>query len=126
MVNLADMMMRMTNDTFLSTVHRVINRGDADRYSIPFFFGCNANELIDVLPSCVTEDNPAKYEGMTTFDASPPPQSRDNSEILTIIKHSNARLRLARHQHPNAKKAQVPLPKKFIVRKGVPVYPEEQ
>jgi isopenicillin N synthase-like dioxygenase len=69
-VNLADMMMRMTNDTFVSTVHRVINRGETDRYSIPFFFGANANELIEVLPTCTSEENPAKYAGMTTFDVS--------------------------------------------------------
>ncbi|KIW32555.1 uncharacterized protein PV07_04086 [Cladophialophora immunda] len=107
-VNLSDMMMRMTNDIFLSTVHRVINRGETDRYSIPFFFGANANELIEVLPSCTSEENPPKYEGMTTYD------------------HSNARLRIARYQHPNAKQAQVFLPKKYVVRKGVPVFPEEQ
>jgi isopenicillin N synthase-like dioxygenase len=69
-VNLGDMMMRMTNDMFLSTIHRVINRGDTDRYSIPFFFGSNANELIETLPSCISEENPQKYEPLTTFDVS--------------------------------------------------------
>ncbi|KAI9742081.1 MAG: hypothetical protein M1834_000471 [Cirrosporium novae-zelandiae] len=67
-VNIADMMMRMTNDTFLSTVHRVENKGDIDRYSLPFFFGVNADELIEVLPTTITDENQKKYEPMTTLE----------------------------------------------------------
>lgn len=65
------MMQRMTNNTFLSTVHRVENKGEVDRYSLPFFFGANADELIEVLPSCITEERGSEYEGgITTFEVS--------------------------------------------------------
>lgn len=67
-VNLADMFMRMTNDKFLSTVHRVVNKGTQDRYSLPFFFGANANELIEVVPTYVAEGEEPKYGGLTTYE----------------------------------------------------------
>ncbi|KAF3031590.1 hypothetical protein E8E12_000352 [Didymella heteroderae] len=39
MVNIADCFMCQTNDFFVSTVHRVINKSGKERYSAPFFFG---------------------------------------------------------------------------------------
>ncbi|KAK4963088.1 hypothetical protein LTR10_000716 [Elasticomyces elasticus] len=38
-VNIADCFMRQSNDFFVSTVHRVINKSGRERYSLPFFFG---------------------------------------------------------------------------------------
>lgn len=38
-VNIGDFLMRLTNDRLKSTVHRVIQHGKEDRYSMPFFFG---------------------------------------------------------------------------------------
>ncbi|KAK7423517.1 hypothetical protein QQX98_000974 [Neonectria punicea] len=61
-VNIGDFLMRLSNDRFKSTVHRVYNYAAEDRYSMPFFFGFNFDEKCTVLPSCIDEENPAKYE----------------------------------------------------------------
>jgi isopenicillin N synthase-like dioxygenase len=38
-VNIGDFMMRLCNDIYKSTVHRVYNQSAAERVSMPFFFG---------------------------------------------------------------------------------------
>ncbi|KAL3462315.1 hypothetical protein BJX64DRAFT_277227 [Aspergillus heterothallicus] len=61
-VNIGDYLMRITNDQFISTVHRAKNFGKNERYSMPLFLGFNLNETCGVLPSCIDESHPAKYE----------------------------------------------------------------
>lgn len=63
-VNIADCFMRQTNDFFVSTVHRVINKSGRERYSAPFFFGFDRNKLLEAVPTCVSEENPMKYPVM--------------------------------------------------------------
>ncbi|MFT4256363.1 MAG: 2-oxoglutarate and iron-dependent oxygenase domain-containing protein [Pseudoxanthomonas sp.] len=64
-VNIGDMLQRLTNHVYPSTIHRVVNPpGEAarqPRYSVPFFLHPNPDFLIDVLPSCVSTDNPSRY-----------------------------------------------------------------
>ena len=60
-VNIADCFMRQTNDFFVSTVHRVVNKTGAERYSCPFFFGFDHGMKLEPVPTCVSEDNPMKY-----------------------------------------------------------------
>lgn len=61
-VNVCDFLQRLSNDRFRSTVHRVYNRTGQSRYSMPFFFGFNADAVCEVVPSCIGEGSPAKYE----------------------------------------------------------------
>ncbi|KAL3417531.1 2OG-Fe(II)oxygenase [Phlyctema vagabunda] len=61
-VNIADYLMRITNDRYMSTVHRARNTSGKERLSMAFFFGFNLNERCGVLPSCVDAEHPAKYD----------------------------------------------------------------
>ena len=64
-VNIGDMLQRLTNHVYPSTTHRVVNppgqQARKPRYSTPFFLHPNPDFLIDVLPSTVTPDNPKRY-----------------------------------------------------------------
>jgi isopenicillin N synthase-like dioxygenase len=64
-VNIGDMLQRLTNHVYPSTTHRVVNppgeQARKPRYSIPFFLHPNPDFLIDVLPSCVSAENPSRY-----------------------------------------------------------------
>ncbi|GAA4780668.1 isopenicillin N synthase family dioxygenase [Lysobacter hankyongensis] len=64
-VNIGDMLQRLTNHVYPSTTHRVVNppgeQARKPRYSTPFFLHPNPDFLIDVLPGCVTADNPSRY-----------------------------------------------------------------
>ncbi|MDQ3205311.1 MAG: isopenicillin N synthase family oxygenase [Pseudomonadota bacterium] len=64
-VNIGDMLQRLTNHTYPSTTHRVVNppgeRARQPRYSTPFFLHLNPDVLIEVLPSTISPDNPNRY-----------------------------------------------------------------
>jgi isopenicillin N synthase-like dioxygenase len=64
-VNIGDMLQRLTNHVYPSTTHRVVNPPGEDarkpRYSVPFFLHPNPDFLIDVLPSCIDAGNPNRY-----------------------------------------------------------------
>ncbi len=64
-VNIGDMLQRLTNHVYPSTTHRVVNPKDEQarkpRYSIPFFLHPNPDFLIKTLPSCIRADNPDRY-----------------------------------------------------------------
>ena len=65
LVNGGDMLRRWTNERFLATPHRVINRSGQERYAIPFFFDCAYTTRMACLPTCTGPGNPPRYEPMT-------------------------------------------------------------
>jgi isopenicillin N synthase-like dioxygenase len=64
-VNVGDMLQRLTNNQLKSTTHRVVNppreKWNSSRYSIPFFLHPVSTMSLACLPSCITEDNPSNY-----------------------------------------------------------------
>lgn len=63
-VNVGDMLHRWSNGLLRSTPHRVINPSGRARYSCPFFYDPHVNTIVEPLPSCVSENNPARYESI--------------------------------------------------------------
>lgn len=64
-VNVGDMLQRLTNHVLPSTTHRVVNpppeRRGHSRYSMPFFLHPAPDFLIETLPGTITADNPNRY-----------------------------------------------------------------
>ncbi|MFC0605623.1 isopenicillin N synthase family dioxygenase [Winogradskyella pulchriflava] len=69
MINVGDMLSRHTNNKLKSTIHRVVNPPrelwGTSRYSIPFFMHPISEMKLDVLDSCIDEDNPKQFEDIT-------------------------------------------------------------
>lgn len=68
LVNGGDMLRRWTNDRFLATPHRVINRSGRERYAIPFFFDCRIDYPMSCLPTCVQAGEAPRYPTTTYMD----------------------------------------------------------
>lgn len=68
-VNVGDMLQRLTNNYLISTTHRVVNPPREEwhnpRLSIPFFLHPRSEMDLTCLDKCVTEDNPLQYEPIT-------------------------------------------------------------
>ena len=67
LVNLGDLLAQWTNDRWRSTLHRVVP-GDHFRRSAAFFHEANADALVEVLPTCVTAEAPARYAPVRAGD----------------------------------------------------------
>ncbi|MBY6064797.1 isopenicillin N synthase family dioxygenase [Pseudidiomarina sediminum] len=70
--NVGDMLQRLTNGVLPSTTHRVVNPpapySAKSRYSIPFFLHFNPDVMIEPLASCISDDNPKRWEAITADD----------------------------------------------------------
>lgn len=67
-VNIADFMQRITNDRYVSTVHRAQNWSEQERVSIAFFWGFGFHESCGVLETCLAEGEKPKYEEVNCRD----------------------------------------------------------
>ena len=71
-INVGDMLERLTNNKFRSTIHRVINPPKESwhepRYSIPFFMHPRLDMPLDCLSVCVDEEHPKTYNNIIAGD----------------------------------------------------------
>ena len=68
-VNVGDMLQRLTNNKLKSTTHRVVNPPRElmknSRYSVPFFLHPKSDMDLTCLPSCVDDEHPKAYSDIT-------------------------------------------------------------
>jgi isopenicillin N synthase-like dioxygenase len=68
-VNVGDMLQRLTNNKLKSTTHRVVNPPREmmkySRYSVPFFLHPKSGMDLTCLSSCIDESHPKQYENIT-------------------------------------------------------------
>lgn len=71
-VNIGDMLERLTNHVLPSTTHRVRNpdgiRARTSRYSMPFFLHLRGDFVMKTLPQCISSENPDRYPDVITAD----------------------------------------------------------
>lgn len=71
-INVGDMLQRLTNNYLRSTTHRVVNPPREEwhkpRLSIPFFLHPKADMDLSCLAKCITDDNPLHYKPITAGD----------------------------------------------------------
>lgn len=72
MINVGDMLSRLSNNRLKSTIHRVVNppreAWGSSRYSIPFFMHPVSSMPLDCLPNCIDSAHPKKFEDITAGD----------------------------------------------------------
>ena len=68
-INVGDMLQRLTNNYLKSTTHRVVNPPREEwhlpRLSIPFFLHPKSDMALDCLPQCVDPEHPSAYPPIT-------------------------------------------------------------
>ncbi|MDX8535857.1 2-oxoglutarate and iron-dependent oxygenase domain-containing protein [Mesorhizobium sp. VK25A] len=61
-INIGDLIQKLTNDRYIANLHRVINASGCGRYSLPFFVDADYDAVFAPLESCVSADSPARYQ----------------------------------------------------------------
>lgn len=79
-VNMGDMVSRITGGRYKSSIHRVLNKNSTDRYSVVFFFDGNLDYKLRQL------DRIGQPDG-------------DDDEVLTVEEHMNERIRTTYGAH---------------------------
>lgn len=69
MINVGDMLSRLTNNKLLSTIHQVVNPPKelwgTSRYSVPFFMHPVSEMPLNCLDNCIDEEHPKLYTDIT-------------------------------------------------------------
>ncbi|MDM9631684.1 isopenicillin N synthase family dioxygenase [Robiginitalea aurantiaca] len=69
MINVGDMLSRLSNNRLKSTIHRVVNppreAWGSSRYSIPFFMHPVSSMPLNCLPNCIDAAHPKAFEDIT-------------------------------------------------------------
>lgn len=72
MINVGDMLSRLTNNKLKSTIHQVVNPPKelwgTSRYSIPFFMHPISEMPLNCLEDCIDDQNPKGFEDITAGD----------------------------------------------------------
>lgn len=72
MINVGDMLSRLTNNKLKSTIHQVVNPPrelwGTSRYSIPFFMHPVSEMPLNCLDNCIDSSNPKQFEDTTAGD----------------------------------------------------------
>ncbi|UOY06460.1 isopenicillin N synthase family oxygenase [Muricauda sp. SCSIO 64092] len=72
MINVGDMLSRLTNNKLKSTIHQVVNPPrelwGTSRYSIPFFMHPISEMSLNCLENCIDEAHPKQFEDTTAGD----------------------------------------------------------
>ena len=68
-INVGDMLERLTNNKLRSTIHRVANppkeKWSTPRFSIPFFMHPRSDMKLNCLPECIDDEHPQAYPDIT-------------------------------------------------------------
>jgi len=71
-VNIGDMLARLTNDKLCSSIHRVVNPPKelwgSSRFSIPFFMHPRSEMSLNCLENCISNENPKNYSDINAGD----------------------------------------------------------
>lgn len=71
-VNVGDMLQRLTNNRLRSTTHRVVNPPrelwHTSRFSMPFFLHPRGSMSLSCLDSCINSEHPKAYDDITAGD----------------------------------------------------------
>ena len=67
-VNLGNLFEQWTNDTYVSNVHRVINRLGQERFSIPFNYNGNPDFVVKCIENCRAKAEDEKYAPVSVED----------------------------------------------------------
>tara|TARA_R110000868_G_scaffold145181_1_gene365086 strand:+ start:6653 stop:7603 length:951 start_codon:yes stop_codon:yes gene_type:complete len=69
MINVGDMLSRLTNNRLKSTIHQVVNPPrelwGTSRYSVPFFMHPISEMTLNCLDNCIDDENPKQFDDIT-------------------------------------------------------------